>query len=124
MLRSVALALVALALVVKVLVPPGFMVAANNGGGQALVICTGHGALQLTVHATDPSKPPPQKKSDAPCAFSGSATPPSPSLVAAIAEPYAHAALPIVAVRPSYVAPGRGLAAPPPPSQAPPIFSI
>ncbi|HEX4712718.1 hypothetical protein [Phenylobacterium sp.] len=121
--RSVALALVALSLAVKVLVPAGFMVAAD-GGTPGLVICTGHGPVTLAALGEGPSKAPAQKKSDAPCAFAGSTTPPTPSLVAAIAEPYAQPPLRIAAIRSSHVAPGRGLAAPPPPSHAPPIFSI
>jgi len=117
--RSVSLTLVIFALAVKVLVPPGFMVA-GNAGAFPLVICTGHGPLILGDHSDQ--KAPSHKSSDAPCAFAGSATPPTPSVVASIAEPLPIAMDQIVGVKSADQAPGRGLAAPPPQSHAPPNF--
>ena len=120
--RGVFMTLAILALALKILVPQGFMVA-DRGALFPLVICTGHGPMLVLPEGHDPSKTP-EKKSDAPCAFAGSVTPPTPSLVAAIAEPYALPALRIAAIRSNDTAPGRGLAAPPPPSHAPPSLSI
>jgi len=108
------LALLAVAL--KVLIPSGFMVA-QTSGGFPLVICTGHGPLDLSG-AGDPLH---GKKSsnEAPCAFSGhAATTPPPSLLITAATGLFYLA-PAIDRRGDLV-PGRGLAAPPPPSQGPP----
>ncbi len=119
LLRRLRLGLAVLALTavaLKVLIPSGFMVAENRAGFP-LVICTGHGPLDLSGK-TDPLH---GKKSttDAPCAFSGHAatTPPSAFVVSA-AVGLAYLA-PAIDLRRDLV-PGRGLAAPPPPSQGPP----
>ena len=116
--RGVFMTLAVLALVLKIMVPQGFMVA-DRGAPFPLVICTGHGPMQVLPQGHDPSKTP-EKKSDAPCAFAGSVTPPTPSLVATIAEPYSQPALQIAAIRSNYIAPGLGLAAPPPFTTGPP----
>jgi len=121
--RSVFLTLALLALVLKVLVPQGFMVS-NKGEGFPLVICTGHGVQTVAAANHDGSKAPLQKKSDVPCAFAGGVTPPAPSHLAVLSEPYAAQADRIGAVRLRDLIPGRGLAAPPPPSQGPPTASI
>jgi hypothetical protein len=116
--RSVSLTLVIFALAMKVLAPPGFMVA-GNVGAVPLVICTGHGPLVLGGHGEQ--KAPVHKASDAPCAFAGSSTPPTPSVAASIAEPIAIVTDPIVGLQGARRAPGRGLAAPPPPPRGPPL---
>ncbi len=109
------LALAALAL--KVLIPSGFMVA-QTGGAFPLVICTGHGPLDLSGQ-TDPLHGK-KSSSDAPCAFSGhAATTPPPSLLIAAAVGLVYLA-PAIDRRGDLV-PGRGLAAPPPPSHGPPL---
>jgi hypothetical protein len=108
------LALAAVAL--KVLIPSGFMVAQTRGSFP-LVICTGHGPLNLS------GRPDPihgkKSTSDAPCAFSGhvATTPPTSFVVSAAVGP---AYLAPAIDRRGDLAPGRGLAAPPPPSQGPP----
>jgi len=110
----VVLALLAVAL--KVLTPPGFMIA-QNGGSFPLVICTGHGPLELSGKA-DPVHGK-TSTSDAPCAFSGHVATPPPALIvvgAAVGLAYLAPAMD----RRGDLVPGRGLAAPPPPSQAPP----
>ncbi len=108
------LALVAVAL--KGLTPPGFMVA-QTGSGFPLAICTGHGPLDLSGK-TDPVH---GKKSsaEAPCAFAGHAATAPPASVAL------NAAVGLVYLAPAMdrradLVPGRGLAAPPPPSHGPP----
>ncbi len=116
--RAAFLTLAFLALVVKVAVPTGFMVAApGSGPGFPLVICTGHG--EITKNVPDGKGGESKSKPDAPCAFAGHAAPPTPSAGPEIAAAaFAHAAEPIT-LRFDLV-PGRGLAAPPPPSQGPP----
>ena len=118
--RGVSLTLVALALVLKVAVPQGFMIA-DSGHSVPLVICTGHGPL--VIGEVGKSKAPAKSAPEAPCAFAGSTAPPVPSLPDVIAEPFAVVAAAVVTERASSLAPGRGLAAPPPPSQAPPQAS-
>ncbi len=114
---SLGLGLLALlAVALKVLTPSGFMIAQTRGGFP-LVICTGHGPLDLSG-AGDPLH---GKKSsnDAPCAFSGhAATTPPASFVVSAAVGLVYLA-PVTDRRGDLV-PGRGLAAPPPPSQGPP----
>lgn len=110
------IALAVLALFLQVLVPPGYMVSADQGQ-PSLVICTGHGPLAVSKqdHPGKPAKPTP----DAPCAFaahgSASAPPPiAPAVPVAFDQP-----VPSIVVR-FDLSPGRGLAAPPPPSHGPP----
>jgi hypothetical protein len=106
----------------KVAAPPGFMFAAEDHGAHAapafaLVICTGHGPLDLSKDKGGKNK----QRADAPCAFAGHAAPPTPALGAAI--PLAGLADYKAPVAPlADLIPGRGLAAPPPPSQGPPLF--
>jgi hypothetical protein len=125
--RGVALTLILLALVLKVVVPPGFMVA-DPGASFPITICTGHGPLVLDPGDTRAPNAPthnkgPTHKMDTPCTGAGNITPPAPPLVAGLAEPYVGVAQPPGAGPNFAVAPGRGLAAPPPPSHAPPAFS-
>ncbi|MGJ3647865.1 DUF2946 family protein [Sphingomonas sp. GlSt437] len=110
-------ALTLLALLFKSYVPSGFMVAQ----GGTIVICTGIGPMTMADPRHD-APAAPDKKSDHCCPFAGNAAPPlPPATVPLLAMPgpdqarVADAALDIV--------PGRGLAAPPPPSRAPP-FSL
>jgi hypothetical protein len=107
-------ALAALALLVQVLVPQGFMVSGEPAAG--LVICTGHGPLLSLDSHGKPAKAP---KQAALCGFAshgGTAGPPPAFALAALRVEYT--VLPgALRLAP---APGRGLAAPPPPSQGPP----
>ncbi len=121
-LRAAFLTLAFLALIVKVAVPSGFMVAApGSGPGFPLVICTGHG--EITKTTPDGKGGESKSKSDAPCAFAGHAAPPTPAVRPEIADAsFAHAAAqPIIRFD---LVPGRGLAAPPPPSQGPPTLLV
>jgi len=105
-----------LAVAFKVLIPSGVMVAQNRGGFP-LVICTGHGPLDLSGQ-TDPIQGK-KSNSDAPCAFSShAATTPPASFVVSAAVGLIYLAPAIDRRRDLF--PGRGLAAPPPPSQGPP----
>jgi hypothetical protein len=111
-------ALAALALLVQVLVPQGFMVSGEPGAG-GLVICTGHGPLLSLDSHGKPAKAP--KQADTPCGFAshGATAGPPPSFALA-AQRVEYTALP--SARRLAPAPGRGLAAPPPPSQGPPAL--
>ena len=125
--RCVWLTLAALALALKVLIPPGFMAAPSRAAAFPLVLCTGHGAV--TVEAGGPAAgksggktPAGTPSHEGPCLFAGhAAAAPAPGLASvAVAEFVAdRAAAPALARRD--LAPGRGLAAPPPPPRGPPI---
>ena len=117
--RHAGVLLVALAFAVRLATPAGWMLSAS-ASGPTLVICTGHGLQTLP----DPGKTPghaPDKSSDHPCVFAGAHAAPTPA--ALIAIPTGSPA-PVDAA-PSIIAadqrPGRGLAAPPPPSHGPPL---
>jgi len=111
-----------LAFFLQLAVPQGFMLA-RAGGQPAIVICTGHGPLLAAADDHGVPAKAPKPRPDGTCAFAGhGATPteaPLLTLAAVRFEPLAAPAAP----EPS-TAPGRGLAAPPPPSQGPPAVSI
>jgi hypothetical protein len=121
-LRRVWLTLAALAILMKILVPPGFM--AGGPTSFPLVLCTGEAAM-----AADAAMPPhgeqehtPDKDvHHAPCVFAGHGLGvPLPSAIqAGGAEFVGFAARPRAFV--ADLAPGRGLAAPPPFPTGPPI---
>ena len=118
MLRPGLFVLALLALCIQVLIPPGFMV--RSGADTAsLVICTGH----TSPVALDPHHPGKTSKSDnnAPCLFAGHGLAAAPPTTQASIAPNLAA---ILATRAAYdaPAPGRGLAAPPPPARAPPVL--
>ena len=107
-----------LALVLQICVPGGFMVT-HETGVPALVICTGHGAFVGIAddHGRPAKAPAPQHQGV--CAFAGHGFTTLGDAVA-IRIP-TIVAFDIQAVStPADRAPGRGLAAPPPPAQAPP----
>jgi hypothetical protein len=122
--RGTGVLLVALALAVRLSAPTGWMLAPGDHGPR-MVICTGHGTETLggTTLGGDPAKAPanrPDKTADHVCVFAGAHAAPTPP---------AHAIVPVAVTAPTtsiFVAtladqrPGRGLAAPPPPSQGPP----
>jgi len=116
--RHWAVGLALLALFVQGLAPPGYMVA-RQSGQATIVICTGHGPAFAEADVRGHSPKSPTSKPDAPCAFAGHGLVAGPPPAALIASPAAHPSPPLA--RPSFdLAPGRGLAAPPPPSQGPP----
>jgi hypothetical protein len=107
-----------LALTINALSPPGFMMSRGQGG-PAIVICTGHGPATLPGHGDGPGHTTGHQQV---CPFAGHGLASSPPPLAVIArDRFAREA--IVATAGTDLAPGRGLAAPPPPSQAPPIVS-
>jgi hypothetical protein len=109
-----------LALLMQLAVPQGFMLA-RDAGQPVIVICTGHGPLLVpTADRGIPAKAP---KPGGTCAFAGHGGTPTvaPALLLAVVR-----FEPAIAIAPPGLSttPGRGLAAPPPPSQAPPAASI
>ncbi|HEY3888752.1 MAG TPA: hypothetical protein VGL73_09260 [Caulobacteraceae bacterium] len=118
--RGVALTLAALVLALKIAVPPGFMIA-DAGAPVPIAICTGHGPLMLD-HGDGKSPNAPMHKTDAPCTGAGNVTPLSTPLADGAAALYVWAATVPGAGPALDAAPGRGLAAPPPPSHAPPAL--
>jgi hypothetical protein len=128
--RRVFMTLAVLALAVKVAIPAGFMAAPRLAQAPfALVLCTGQGAMVLgpdgALHRLgEPAKAPDGKSGhDAPCAFAGHG---QGALTAALAgaAPVSFVAYRLARVpEPPDLAPGRGLAAPPPPNRGPPVQS-
>jgi hypothetical protein len=116
--RRVMTALAFLALAFAVVVPPGFMPASHaDGRGFAIVICTGHGPLQLD-RSSDHKAPPGKSKASAACPFAANVTPPLAPAFAVAVRPAVFGVVTSAAA--SHRAPGLGLAAPPPPATGPP----
>lgn len=117
-LERALLVLAIVALVFRIAAPPGTMVA-NTGHGVALVLCTGHGpmagmAMPAKAHA-------PRAHSDGGCEFAAHAANALTTASLELPGSSAWSASP----RPQPVilsTTGAGLAAPPPPSHAPPIL--
>lgn len=123
-------ALALLALLVRAIVPGGYMLAAADtpdGRFVVMQLCDAHGqavsALNLDtgelVDVADlPQKAPADNNSDKPpCAFAAAAVGVPPSAIGAPAlTPVVALERPVIA----YVQPGRGLPAPPPPATGPP----
>jgi hypothetical protein len=118
--RGVVLTLALLALALKVVVPPGFMVGPpTNSLPFAIVICTAQGAVVVDPGGSHEDGE--ASKHDAPCVFAGH------GLGAEPPERSSHLLRPTtiyhpIALTPSCeAAPGRGLCAPPPPARGPPL---
>lgn len=120
------LLLLVAALLARSVAPEGWMPVVNAAGGIEITVCNGTGPDDAMVLAPDgklhhkaPGKGQP---GDHACAFSGlgiaDATPTLIALAAPIASPDAAPAL-----GPIESAPGRGLAAPPPPATGPPSLA-
>jgi hypothetical protein len=110
------LILALLAVWVQALIPAGYMV--GSGPSPGLVICTGHGPLA----SHDQPGGAPTSNHDGACVFAGHGLAVSPQLASVLpaASVIEHAPAIVRAVPQS---PGRGLAAPPPPSHGPPELS-
>jgi hypothetical protein len=118
--------LLLLALAVRLAAPQGWMLAPGEGAGAPrLIICNGHMPAEGTA-ASRPGHPAGRggtSQADHPCVFAGAHAPSGPAAPAASPAP---AAVALVLQPPSPLTdqrPGRGLAAPPPPSQGPPILT-
>lgn len=120
---GVAQTLVVLALLFQVVLPQGLMVS-NEGGRAVIVICTGHGEVQIQAPDGPHDKKAPAKNTNqGPCAFAGHAPPVPVPVFTPLAAPK-PAFAPVATPRLVTLTPGRGLAAPPPPSQGPPSSLI
>lgn len=118
-------ALALLALLVRAIVPAGFMVAPTKGDLLTITLCSGHGAVEAlldldtgAIVKKGQQKPEKPAASDAPCAFAVAAAlspPEAPFSLAVCHMPAVRAP-----VRLASATPGRGLAAPPPWSTGPP----
>ncbi|HEX5183761.1 MAG TPA: hypothetical protein VFW19_11500 [Allosphingosinicella sp.] len=116
------------ALMLRLLVPAGYMIGTDASGAPALILCSGveapptvHHAMRMPggspMHHHDPAD-----HRDAPCPFAALAAPalpPSPPVMTAALAPPAEPAAPPFAVGASSPA----LAAPPPPATGPPAFA-
>jgi hypothetical protein len=111
-----------IALVFQVAAPPGFMVSPSSDG-PAIVICTGHGPLTLDARTGVPAHKPAKAAHDGVCAFAGHGVAVSPPALAFLGRADFTPST-IAPSKRADLAPGRGLAAPPPPSQAPPLVLI
>jgi len=115
--RTGGVLLVALALAVRLATPSGWMLAPGDGGPK-LVICTGH-APSMAPKA--PGRHQDNGRDQHACVFAGAHAASSPPPLSAVRDeasvvPLDPATPPVLDQRP-----GQGLAAPPPPSQAPPL---
>jgi ABC-type dipeptide/oligopeptide/nickel transport system permease subunit len=117
--RSFGLWLVALALVLRVAVPSGWMPAAN--AGFSITLCSGAGTIELSIDAQgNVHKKAPEPKTDHPCVFTqlsqdltpGGTLAMGPALILSVAV-----VIPALMIGGAI---GRGLAAPPPPPTGPP----
>jgi hypothetical protein len=114
---SASLALVCLAVFLRVLIPPGFMPA--FGPDEAGMVICGVQTSASRVDATPANDHSPQQTGDAACAFAGIVGPailPAPKSASAVATGQAPGPTPS---QPD-LRPGRGLAAPPPFPTGPP----
>jgi hypothetical protein len=116
---------VLLALVARVFVPPGYMLASAGGASWVkVVLCSAHGQIEVfvdpvTYEITDkPALPAPKPNEDPPCAFASLAKAASPAaLLQVVSLRVAEAAAPAFAYRDN---PEPSLGAPPPPATGPP----
>jgi len=120
--------LLALAVAIRLAAPSGWMLAPGDGhGAPRLVICTGHGPAEMALAGVGhPGKSgdASDKQGDHVCLFAGHAAPTPPPLIAALVPASSVAFIEAAPSRLADQQPGRGLAAPPPPSLAPPAASI
>ncbi|MFZ5701329.1 hypothetical protein [Sphingomonas sp. SRS2] len=108
----------------RMLVPPGFM-PTQGVSGFVVTLCTGFGPVRTTMllpmekqeAGHEDHKP---ASHETPCAYATNGTPFDQSVGFALAKAPLRYALSLGSPFISIGAPGRGMAAPPPPSQAPP----
>ncbi len=122
LIQGPALMLTTLALLVSAVVPQGFMPSGSRGA--PLVVCTGHGPMQMAKASGDgPAHSSPVHGNAGICAFADHGlTTPAPIMLVLMAVPLRSARIANQAV--TGLTPGLGLAAPPPPSQAPPALLL
>lgn len=117
-----------LAIAMKVLVPGGYMLDASpRDGALTLVLCTAEGLVTIPVADQAPAghndKDPAEPQHD-PCVFAGHGVY-APAVATSDPVPTPWRPLGALVSTAAYaVAPGRGLAAPPPPATGPPASLI
>lgn len=124
--RDAFLVLATLAIALKIMLPAGFMPGATpvNGLPFALVLCTADGAKVVQpgeAHKT--SDEPAGATHDQPCPFAAQGALVPPPTVASVGETLAVAYVEAPVPLARSIAPGRGLAAPPPPKTGPPSIA-
>jgi hypothetical protein len=116
--------MLALLLLFRLLIPSGYMIAADHEGRPGLVLCAASGqpaaeAAPPGGHDGHPADPAPSKPGERPCPFAALAAPPFPPEAPAV-PPHAFAAL-----APELPAGGAlppvASASPPPPARGPPL---
>jgi hypothetical protein len=118
-LRAFGLSLAFAVLLLRVLVPAGWMVSATPGDAFEIVICTADGAVTMTGDLTDEDTPKDSKSGE--CLFSAVSAAAVPAVACPAPTPPVVAGA--VAVFAAALVPGRGLAAPPPPATGPPLLA-
>ena len=113
-------AIAILAMSVRALVPAGFMLAPSQNGGASIVLCSGHGPIEIAnPHRAGGAGKNKANHSGAPCNFAAVAHLAAPQAAPILLRSLdSERAAPHVAL---IAQPGRGLAAPPPWSTGPPI---
>lgn len=102
-------------------VPAGFMPVRHADGSVGLVICTGYGPLVLDgAHVPADHKSGREAPHDKPCPFAGHGAPATPAPAAFAPVAVETAAVLLHRGTEEGLVPGRGMAAPPPPSRGPP----
>lgn len=126
---ALALLLVACAIMLRTLIPAGFMIApAAQNGGWSVVLCSGNGPVTVILDADgrirgDAPAPAAPTKHDAPCAFAGLLAPVLPVVDTVTPLPLLAPALHDARENPGPRV-GQGLAAPPPPVRGPPVSRL
>jgi hypothetical protein len=121
--RLLAVMVLLCALLGRVAVPTGYMIAASNQNGLPVFqMCNGSGPMAMATDARhNPDQHEEHKSADHPCAFAAASTAVD---LAAVLHPVAPttmaAATAYTAL--SFARPGLGLAAPPPPKTGPPFL--
>ncbi len=121
-----AMTMAMLAVLIRVLIPSGYMVSPNiEAGGSKIVICSPKGAIEVLVDASGqrikaPTNHDKGKVGEHPCAFSVATTASLSGDMALVSAPAAYVDLEAAASTP-IIRPGLGLAAPPPPKTGPPV---
>lgn len=128
--RHVFLTLAVMAIALRIMIPPGFMIAApSNDLPFPIVLCTGDGMVTVgpggaLPHHGDTDKAPDQDAHDSPCAFAGHGAAAPPPVLADAGPPVFAAYLSPVPTTPPGLTPGRGLTGPPLPARGPPVLLI
>jgi hypothetical protein len=125
--HAAGLTLAALALFVRLLFPTGFMLSPDRASLPTIVICTGQGAMTVTLdasgHKVEAGQGGGDHRSDGktshPCTFAAATVSAVAPVLVAVLIPQRLAQMAIAPLLTTQ-RPGLGLAAPPPPTTGPP----